>query len=82
MKISASTVPDILWFGEDSCCDPAQVGGKAAHFSRLATDYLVPPGFCLTAAAFTRRILPTPRCQRRLPRRSPLPTKTSPAVAG
>jgi phosphoenolpyruvate synthase/pyruvate phosphate dikinase len=52
MTISATTVPDILWFGEDACCDPAQVGGKAAHLSRLAADYLIPPGFCLSAAAF------------------------------
>ena len=52
MTITASTVPVILWFGEDDCCDPAQVGGKAAHLSRLATDYRVPPGFCLAAAAF------------------------------
>jgi pyruvate,water dikinase len=52
MAITASTVPVILWFGEDACCDPAQVGGKAAHLSRLATDYRVPPGFCLAAAAF------------------------------
>jgi len=28
------------------------VGGKAANLSRLAADYRVPPGFCLTAAAF------------------------------
>jgi MYXO-CTERM domain-containing protein len=28
------------------------VGGKSAHLSRLAADYHVPSGFCLTAAAF------------------------------
>ena len=31
------------------------VGGKVASLSRLAQDYRVPPGFCLTTAAFDRR---------------------------
>lgn len=30
------------------------VGGKVAGLSRLAQDYRVPPGFCLTTAAFER----------------------------
>ena len=30
------------------------VGGKVASLSRLALDYRVPPGFCLTTAAFER----------------------------
>lgn len=47
-----STTPDILWFGEDACCDPALLGSKAAHLSHLAANYRVPPGFCLAAAAF------------------------------
>src|SRR5215210_3524257 len=52
MKITGSTHSPILWFGNPACCDPAQVGGKAAQLSRLAADYRVPLGFCLTAAAF------------------------------
>jgi phosphoenolpyruvate synthase/pyruvate phosphate dikinase len=51
-----STTPDtqskILWFGDRACNDPTKVGGKAAHLSRFAADYDVPPGFCLAAAAF------------------------------
>jgi len=52
MTTTADTSPKILWFGDPACHDQAQVGGKAAHLSRLAADYLVPPGFCLAAAAF------------------------------
>lgn len=41
----------IRWLGEAGCCDPAQVGGKAANLSQLALGYPVPAGFCLTANA-------------------------------
>jgi pyruvate, water dikinase len=50
--IATTNVSKILWLGDRACDDPAQVGGKAAHLSRLAADYHVPSGFCLTASAF------------------------------
>lgn len=40
---------DIVWLGDEICHERALVGGKAAHLSRLAANYKVPPGFCLTA---------------------------------
>ncbi|MCZ6872681.1 MAG: PEP/pyruvate-binding domain-containing protein [bacterium] len=43
---------DILWLGQDACHDHAVVGGKAANLSRLTNAYRIPPGFCLTTAAF------------------------------
>src|ERR671932_1945150 len=52
MTTTANTSPKILWFDDTACHDQAQVGGKAAHLSRLAADYPVPPGFCLGATAF------------------------------
>ncbi|HZB84755.1 MAG TPA: PEP/pyruvate-binding domain-containing protein [Rubrobacteraceae bacterium] len=52
MTTTANTSPKILWFDDPACHDQAQVGGKAAHLSRLAADYPVPPGFCLGATAF------------------------------
>ena len=50
--ITTTNVFNILWLGDRACNDPAEVGGKAAHLSRLAADYQVPPSFCLTATAF------------------------------
>ena len=50
--VATTNVPNILWLGDRACDNPAEVGGKAAHLSRLAADYRVPSGFCLTAAAF------------------------------
>ena len=44
----------LLWLGQAACCDPAQVGGKAANLSKLAMRYPVPTGFCLTAQAFAQ----------------------------
>ncbi len=52
MELSTSTRPTTLRLGDPACGDPAQVGGKAVHLSRLAADYRVPAGFCLTAAAY------------------------------
>jgi phosphoenolpyruvate synthase/pyruvate phosphate dikinase len=52
MTITADISPNILWFDDPACHDQAQVGGKAAHLSRLAANYPIPPGFCLPAAAF------------------------------
>lgn len=42
---------EIVWLGHEACHTPGHVGGKAAHLSRLAAGYPVPPGFCLTAAS-------------------------------
>ena len=50
--ITTANTPNILWLDDRACYDLAQIGGKAAHLSRLAANYRVPPGFCLTAAAF------------------------------
>lgn len=44
----------IRWLGEADCCDPGQVGGKAANLSKLALGYPVPAGFCLTANALAQ----------------------------
>ncbi len=52
METVTSTRPAILQLGDPACGDPTQVGGKAAHLSQLATEYRVPSGFCLTAAAY------------------------------
>ncbi len=47
---------DILWLGDPACHDPAVSGGKVANLSRLAASHPVPPGFCLTTAAFERAV--------------------------
>lgn len=39
---------DLRWLGRQECHDVSMVGGKAATLSRLAADYRVPAGFCLT----------------------------------
>ena len=43
---------NILWLGDSACQDVLLVGGKAANLSRLAADFCVPPGFCVTSAAY------------------------------
>ena len=43
---------NIMWLDQAACQDPSCVGGKVANLSRLAADNSVPPGFCLTTAAF------------------------------
>jgi pyruvate,water dikinase len=43
---------EIVWLGDPACHAPALVGGKAANLSRIAGDYFVPPGFCLTVDFF------------------------------
>lgn len=43
---------NVVWFGEERGREVALVGGKAASLSRLATRHRVPPGFCLTTAAY------------------------------
>lgn len=45
---------DIVWLGEPECHDPLLTGGKAAVLSRLAADWPVPPGFCLTVPVLSR----------------------------
>lgn len=42
----------IVWLSQPECYEVALVGGKAANLSRLAADYPVPAGFCLTTSAF------------------------------
>lgn len=46
----------IVWLGEQGCEECALVGGKAATLCRLASEHLVPPGFCLTSVAFERAV--------------------------
>jgi phosphoenolpyruvate synthase/pyruvate phosphate dikinase len=45
---------EILWLGQSECHDVDQVGAKAANLSRLAASFRIPPGFCVTAAAYSR----------------------------
>jgi len=45
---------DIVWLGDKACHAPTLVGGKVANLSRVAGDYNVPPGFCLTVEFFDR----------------------------
>jgi phosphoenolpyruvate synthase/pyruvate phosphate dikinase len=71
MMIATTNATDILWLDDPACEDPSQVGGKAAHLSRLAADYRVPSGFCLTAAAFDPAH----------PTDTPLPTALTAALA-
>jgi pyruvate,water dikinase len=44
----------IVWLGESACHDPRSTGGKAAALSRLAGQFVVPHGFCITSTAFAR----------------------------
>lgn len=44
-----SVATAVSWLGDVSSFDPLVVGPKAAHLSRLATAFQVPPGFCLSA---------------------------------
>lgn len=43
---------NIIWLEQPICQELQRVGGKVANLSRLAADYRVPPGFCLTTAAY------------------------------
>jgi phosphoenolpyruvate synthase/pyruvate phosphate dikinase len=45
---------EILWLNDVAAQDVALVGGKVAHLSKLAAEYRVPAGFCLTTHAFSR----------------------------
>jgi pyruvate,water dikinase len=45
-------IPFVLGLGDARARDPALVGPKAAHLSRLKATCPVPDGFCLTAEAY------------------------------
>jgi len=45
---------EILWLGHADCHDVHRAGAKAANLSRLAGSYRIPPGFCITAAAYAQ----------------------------
>ncbi|MGQ4807058.1 Prodigiosin synthesizing transferase PigC [Candidatus Entotheonellaceae bacterium PAL068K] len=45
---------ELVWLHDSTCYDPALVGGKVVNLSRLAKMHAVPPGFCLTTAAYAR----------------------------
>lgn len=42
----------IVWLGKPDCHLCSRTGGKASRLSRLAADYRIPPGYCVTATAF------------------------------
>ena len=44
----------ILWLGDEDCHEVKRVGGKAANLSRLAADYRVPIGFCITPQLYAQ----------------------------
>src|SRR5262245_10344267 len=43
-----------LWLGHAACHDANRTGAKAAHLSRLTAAYRIPPGFCISAAAYAQ----------------------------
>jgi len=45
---------EVLWLGHPDCHDAQRAGAKAANLSRLTPAYRVPPGFCITAAAYAQ----------------------------
>jgi pyruvate,water dikinase len=45
---------EILWLGQPACGEVELVGGKVANLSRLAAEYRVPPGFCLSIRSYDR----------------------------
>jgi pyruvate, water dikinase len=47
-------VSKVLWLGHADCHNIYTTGAKAAHLSRLASGYRIPPGFCLTTEAYAR----------------------------
>ncbi|HMM43042.1 MAG TPA: PEP/pyruvate-binding domain-containing protein [Thermomicrobiales bacterium] len=46
---------EILWLDDPRASDSDRVGAKTAHLSRLAQLHRIPPGFCLTVAAYRMR---------------------------
>ncbi len=47
---------NLVWLGQPECHNISVAGGKAANLSRLTAEFPVPPGFCLTTAAFAQWI--------------------------
>ncbi len=45
---------EVLWLGHADCHDITRAGAKAAHLSRLAAAYRIPPGFCISPAAYVQ----------------------------
>ena len=45
---------EVLWLGHADCHDVNKAGAKAAHLSRLASRYRIPPGFCIAAQAYSQ----------------------------
>ncbi len=45
---------NIVWLEDPVCQDLLRVGGKVANLSSLAAKYRVPPGLCLTTAAYAQ----------------------------
>jgi phosphoenolpyruvate synthase/pyruvate phosphate dikinase len=45
---------EVLWLGHADCHDVNRAGAKAAHLSRLTAAYRIPPGFCISAAAYAQ----------------------------
>jgi phosphoenolpyruvate synthase/pyruvate phosphate dikinase len=45
---------EVLWLGHADCHDVNRAGAKAAHLSRLASRYRIPPGFCISAQAYSQ----------------------------
>ena len=54
--VRRSTAVSIVWLDEQACADGRLTGGKAAGLSRLGTICRIPPGFCLTTAAFEQAL--------------------------
>ncbi len=52
--VPVSTVPELIWLGEDAARDVTLVGGKAGSLGELAATHRVPPGFVLTTSAHER----------------------------
>ena len=51
---SETVTQSLAWLGRGECHDCVLLGGKASNLCHLAAEHKVPPGFCLTAAAFER----------------------------
>lgn len=49
--MASPSIPLLVWLGERGCDEVALAGGKAANLSKLASCFLVPPGFCLSVNA-------------------------------
>ena len=64
---SPTSVREIVWLGEPAAEDRSLVGGKVAPLSRLAAQYRVPPGFCLTTRAYELAVPTTDAEITRLP---------------